>query len=146
MQAVLPLLLLLFLLAVLQPVHLHGLGGPGLPHTSRAVRQSHGCESDNLPNQGAQSTPPVPSPCGPPASLGGLLVRGSLSRGQTEAQARWGEGDLPQVTEASFKFSAWLVCEQAEPHAGEQPWLPATPCPWPSTQLPFSGLSFPDAG
>lgn len=55
MQAVLPLLLLLLLLAAFQSVDLHGLGGPGLPHISRVVRQSHGCKSDNLPSQGVWS-------------------------------------------------------------------------------------------
>lgn len=48
MKAVLPLLFLLLLLPVLQPVDLHGLGGLGLPSTSRTVRQSHGCKHNNL--------------------------------------------------------------------------------------------------
>ena len=65
LQAVLPLLLLLLLPTMLPPVHLHGLGGPGLPDTSRAVRQSHGCESDNLQSRSAWllhlvSTRPLP--------------------------------------------------------------------------------------
>lgn len=56
MQVVLPLLLVRLLLAVLQPVDdLRGLGGPGLPHISGAVGQSHGCESNNLRSQGARS-------------------------------------------------------------------------------------------
>ena len=64
----LPLLLLLLLPAVLPPVHLHGLGGPGLPDTSRAVRQSHGRESDNLQSRGARllhQVPTRPFPMGP---------------------------------------------------------------------------------
>lgn len=42
MQVVLPLLLVLFLLVVLQPVDLHCLGGLGFPHISGDVWQSHG--------------------------------------------------------------------------------------------------------
>lgn len=55
-QAVLPLLLLLLLLAVFQPVDLHGLAGLGLPCISRAVRQSHGCRNNDLPSQGYMVT------------------------------------------------------------------------------------------
>lgn len=52
MQAVLPLLLLLLLLAVFQPVDLHGLARLGLPCISQAVRQRHGCRDNHLPSQG----------------------------------------------------------------------------------------------
>lgn len=83
MQTVLPLLLLLLLLAVFQPVDLHYLGGLGLPTMSRAVGQSHGCESDDLPSQGAcllheASARPFPMWS---QHLGGLRVGGSLSSG-----------------------------------------------------------------
>lgn len=74
MQAVLPLLLLLLLLAAFHPVDLHGLRGLGLPHISSAVGQSHGCENDNLPSQGRRVTPPGVGPSLPhvvPASRGG---------------------------------------------------------------------------
>lgn len=71
-QAVLPLLPLLLLLAAFHPVDLHGLGGLGLPHISRAVGQSHGCENNNLPSQGCRVTPPGVGP----ASRGGLWVAG----------------------------------------------------------------------
>lgn len=94
MQAVLPLLLLLLLLAVFQSVDLHGLGGPGLPHISRAVGQSHDCKNDELPSQGAWSLHrglPIPSPCSP--SIWRVSwVGGSLSSGQMGTEACEGEG------------------------------------------------------
>ena len=118
----LPLLLLLLLPAVLPPVHLHGLGGPGLPRTSRAVRQSHGCESDNLQSRGVpllHQVPTRPFPVGP-ASISpevcwwGLV---SLWWAGRRPQDPMG-GPVPaQATEAGFKPSAWLAHHPwAAPH------------------------------
>lgn len=104
MQAVLPLLLVLLLLAVFQPVDLHGLGGPGLPHISRAVGQSHGCESNNLPGGAhGHSTRhlPIPSPRGPghPWEVCGV---GVLAPGGRQQGDQGGGRDLANRTETGF--------------------------------------------
>lgn len=101
MQAVLPLLLLLLLLAAFQSVDLHGLGGLGVPHISRAVGQSHGCKSDKLPSHGAWSLDRVSAHPFPMQfqHLEGLLGWGfSLQRADGNggpARVR----ELPKVTE-----------------------------------------------
>lgn len=107
MQAMLALLLLLLLPAVLQPVDLHGLGGPGLPPTSRAVRQSHGCESDNLPSQmHSQSTRclPIPPHVVLPASLGGLWGWGFSLQWADRGQRPERERNPAEVAEAGFQL------------------------------------------
>lgn len=115
LQAVLPLFLLLLLPAVLPQVHLHGLGGPGLPHTSRAVRQSHGCESGNLQSRSARLFHQVstrPFPVGPASISPEVCWWGgwSLSGGQAGyLKTQWGGPAPAQVTEAGFKLSAWLA-------------------------------------
>ena len=106
---VLPLLLVRLLLAVLQPVDdLHGLGGPGLPHISGAVGQSHGCESNNLWSQGARSHHQASARPFPmwssqhPWGGGGLWGGRSCSSGQSRAW-RPGRGrDLANGTAAGF--------------------------------------------
>lgn len=141
LQAVLPLLLLLLLPAMLPPVHLHGLRAPGLPHTSRAVRQSHGCESKNLQSRGARllhlvSTRPLP------------VASASISSEVCWWQGRGVSLYGGQAGDLKTQQGAWLAHHPMGcPTLRSRPWLPAALCPCPSTWseqgLPFSGLSFP---
>lgn len=141
LQAVLPLLLLLLLPTMLPPVHLHGLGGPGLPHTSRAVRQSHGCESDNLQSRSAQLLHLV-STC--PFPLGSTSISPQVCWWQGWGVSLYGG----QAGDLKMQQGAWLAHHPVGcPPLRSRPWLPAALCPCPSTWseqgLPFSGLSFP---
>lgn len=66
-QAVLTLFFLLLLLPVFQPVHLHSLGGLGLPGIFGTVGQSHDCEYNNLSRSRCRVIPPgilFPQSCG----------------------------------------------------------------------------------
>lgn len=108
----LPLLLPLLLLPVLQPVDLHGLGGPGVPRTSQAVRQSHGYESNNLSRPRSTVIPPGACLSPPMQSSQHLYEAGRMGgvwgcplySGQTGKLRSERERDLPKVAEAGFRL------------------------------------------
>lgn len=155
MQTVLPLLLVLLLLAVFQPVDLHGLGGPGLPHISRAVGQSHGCESNNLPNKVHGHSArhlPIPSPWGPPGIPGrfvgwGFSLQGadrSMEAGAGQGPGQWDRGRLRTRSLANALYSCVSAAarrEQLCPHLACAPGKAFL-----SPGLRFSGDERPNAG
>lgn len=145
MQTVLPLLLLLLLLAPLQPVDLHGLGAPGPPHVSRVVGQSHGCEMTTCRAKVARSLHGVgPSlPHAVPAPLGGLWADRGMEAREGEGLARGDRGGLcalslacppPHVSEQSPTLGIRLLAATLS--------LPR--CVAWDTALPSLGPGFPD--